>query len=208
MMSSKVAHLSDQDLYGALTHATYSAPQDMKDIFNKVCLRWQVAFSALHTAATASASAQAVPQHVVTGKTAAQLKLDKPAKFEGDSKELANWIFNLEQNCMVCSIMNITEQVKVAMTFLSGQTLMWQRAVACANWATLGICSWVDFSQHITMEFQDAHNQLHNSTKLFDLYQQGAVAKYNEEFRSLMLEVRHDMLAQDIFMAYLRGLKP
>ena len=24
------------------------------------------------------------------------VKLDKPAKFEGDSKELANWLFNLE----------------------------------------------------------------------------------------------------------------
>ena len=32
--------------------------------------------------------------------------------------------------------------------------------------------------------------------------------KYNEEFRSLMLEVRHVMSAQDILMAYLRGLKP
>ena len=46
---------------------------------------------------------------MVIGKTAAELKLDKPAKFEGDSKELANWLFNLEQYCMLSSITDITE---------------------------------------------------------------------------------------------------
>ena len=66
---------------------------------------------------------------------AAQLKLDKPAKFEGDSKELANWLYNLEQYCMVCSATDIKEQVKVALPFLSGRALTWWRAVACENWA-------------------------------------------------------------------------
>ena len=31
-MSAKIAQLSDQDLYDALTHAMYSAPQDIKDM--------------------------------------------------------------------------------------------------------------------------------------------------------------------------------
>ena len=55
------------------------------------------------------ASAHAVPQQVVTGKTVAQLKLDKPAKFEGDSKELAYWLLNLKQYCMVCGVTDIKE---------------------------------------------------------------------------------------------------
>ena len=50
----------------------------------EVCVRWHAAFAAVLAAATASV--QAVLQQVVTGRTAAQLKLDKPAKFEGDSK--------------------------------------------------------------------------------------------------------------------------
>ena len=100
---------------------------------------------------------------------AAQLKLDKPAKFEGDSKELANWLFNLEQYCLVCGVTDVTEQVKVAVTFLAGRALTWWRAVACESWAMLGICSWLDFSAHITTEFQDVHHQLRNQTKLFDL---------------------------------------
>ena len=55
------------------------------------------------------ASAQSVPQQVVTGKMAAQLKLDKPAKFKGDSKELANWFFNLKQCYMVCGTTDVKE---------------------------------------------------------------------------------------------------
>ena len=75
-------------MYDALIHATYSAPQDVKDMVKEVYIRWHAAFSAVQSAAIASS--QAVPQCIVTGRTAAQLKLDKPAKPEGDSKELAN----------------------------------------------------------------------------------------------------------------------
>ena len=92
------------------------------------------------------------PQQAIVSRTAASLKLDKPAKFEGDSKELANWLFNLEQYCLVCGITDVTEQVKVAMTFLAGRALTWWRAVACESWAMLGICSWIDFSAHITTD--------------------------------------------------------
>ena len=55
-MSAKVAQLSDQDLYNALMHATYSAPQDVKDMVAEVCGRWHAAFTAVQ-AATATAMA-------------------------------------------------------------------------------------------------------------------------------------------------------
>ena len=106
-MSGKIAWLSDQDLYDALMHAIYYTPQKVKDMVKEVCVQWHAAFSAVQSAATASA--QAVQQQVVTSRMAAQLKLDKPAKFEGDSKELANWPFNLEQYCMVCGVADIKE---------------------------------------------------------------------------------------------------
>ena len=57
---------------------------------------------------------------------------------------------------------DITEQVKVAVTFLAGRALTWWHAVACESWVMLGICSWIDFSTHITTEFQDVHHQLWN----------------------------------------------
>ena len=40
------------------------------------------------------------------------------------------------------------------------------------------------------------------------MYDSKGLVKYNKEFRSLMLEVRHVMLAQDILMAFLHSLKP
>ena len=64
-MSGKITQLSDQDLYDALMHATYSAPLDMKDMVAEVCVRWYATFYAVQAAATASA--QAVLQQVVTG---------------------------------------------------------------------------------------------------------------------------------------------
>ena len=42
------------------------------------------------------ATAYVAPQQAIVGRIAASLKLDKLAKFEGDSKELANSLFNLE----------------------------------------------------------------------------------------------------------------
>ena len=46
-MSAKLAQLSDQDLYDELTHAIYSAPQDVKDMVAEVWGRWHAAFSAV-----------------------------------------------------------------------------------------------------------------------------------------------------------------
>ena len=46
-MSAQVSSLSDQDLYDVLTHATYTAPQNVKDMVHEVCARWHAAFSAV-----------------------------------------------------------------------------------------------------------------------------------------------------------------
>ena len=58
-MSANIAQLSDQDLYDALTHATYTAPQNVKDMVAEVCGRWHAAFTAVQ-AATAMATAMAM----------------------------------------------------------------------------------------------------------------------------------------------------
>ena len=59
-MSANIAQLSDQDLYDALTHATYTAPQNVKDMVAEVCGRWHAAFTAVQ-AATATATEMAMP---------------------------------------------------------------------------------------------------------------------------------------------------
>ena len=55
----------------------------------EVCQRWHTAFTAVTTATASATPAQAVP---VQGRTAAQLKLDKPEKYEGNARELQNWL--------------------------------------------------------------------------------------------------------------------
>ena len=64
-MSANIAQLSDQDLYDAFMHATYTAPQNIKDMVAEVCGRWHAACTAVQSAtamATATAMAQAAPQ--------------------------------------------------------------------------------------------------------------------------------------------------
>ena len=58
-MSASIAQLSYQDLYDALTHATYTALQNIKDMVAEVCRRWHAAFTAVQ-AATATATATAM----------------------------------------------------------------------------------------------------------------------------------------------------
>ena len=60
----------------------------------------------------------------------------------------------------VCGVTDVKGKFKAAMTFLSGWALTWWHA--CENWVTLGICTWMDFSLHITTEFQDVHHQIRN----------------------------------------------
>ena len=57
------------------------------------------------------------------------------------------------------------------------------------------------------MEFRDLHHALCRQSHLFDLRQWSSVAKYNEEFRAIMLDVRNLMSTHDLLLGYLHGLK-
>ena len=87
--------------------------------------------------------------------------------------------------------------VKVAVTLLGGRALTWWRAVNSEGWATLGLCDWQTFSTRISQAFRDLHHDFRNQTKLLDLRQRTSVSKYNDEFRSLMMEVRQVMSLAD-----------
>ena len=43
---------------------------------------------------------------------------------------------------------------------------------------------------------------------LHDLKLKASVSKYNDQFRTLMLEMRSVMLGKALLVTYLRGLKP
>ena len=57
------------------------------------------------------------------------------------------------------------------------------------------------------MDLCNLHHALCYQSRLFDLRYWSSVAKYNEEFRAIMLEVRKLMSTHDLLLAYLRGLK-
>ena len=80
--------------------------------------------------------------------------------------------------------------VKVAVTLLGGRALTWWRAVSSEGWAPLGHCDLQTFSASISQEFRDLHHDFRHYSKLLDLRQHTSVSKYNDEFQSLMMEVR------------------
>ena len=83
--------------------------------------------------------------------------------------------------------------MKVTVMLLTGKALTWWRAVSVEPWAQLGVCDWGQWVAHIEAKFRDTHHQFRNQTKLLELRQKTSVQKYNEEFRTLMMEVRHVM---------------
>ena len=46
------------------------------------------------------------------------------------------------------------------------------------------------FAMHLETEFRDLHHALRHQSILFDLRQWSSVARYNEEFWAIMLEVQ------------------
>ena len=96
----------------------------------------------------------------------------------------------MHQFSLVSGVTDGAEMVKVAVMLLGGRGLTWWCAVSSEGWATLGHCDWQTFSARILQEFQDLHHDFRNKTKLLDLCQRTSVSKYNDEFQSLMMEVR------------------
>ena len=83
--------------------------------------------------------------------------------------------------------------VKVAVILLIDKVLTWWRSVLQELWAQLGTCDWATFVTRIGTKFQDSNHVLKMLTALYDLKQRAFVSKYNDQFRSLMLEVRSAM---------------
>ena len=51
------------------------------------------------------------------------------------------------------------------------------------------MCDWTTFATHIKIELRDLHHMLCNQSKLLDLHETTLIAKYNEAFLTLMMEV-------------------
>ena len=136
------------------------------------------------------------------------MKLEKPEQFTGVPSKLQNFLFSVQLYCGVCGVTTSTEMVKVAVTLLAEKALTWWRSVSTEGWAQLGVCDWATFEARIGAEFKDSNHVLKMQTALHDLKQKASVSKYNDQFRTLMLEVRTVMSGQDLLLAYLRGLKP
>ena len=65
---------------------------------------------------------------------AAKLKLERPSKFEGYTRELSNWLFTVHQFCLVSGVTDGAEMVKVAVMLLGGRALTWWCAVSSEGW--------------------------------------------------------------------------
>lgn len=100
-----------------------------------------------------------------------------------------------------------TEQVKLAVTLLTGRAMTWWRSVSSEAWATLGICTWSEFEKKISEQFRDLNHVLRMRRELQKLRQTGSVQAYSTAFRDVWMEIRTELSDADALFHYLNGLK-
>ena len=142
--------LDDATLYTTVNTEISSCPDPaVVDAWNEIVARWHQAQQLVSSMAT---TVQApVQQPTGTGTLAAsKVKLSPPTSFDGNPKNLSNFLFSVRTYAGVLGISMETEQVKLAVTLLEGRALTWWRSVASEAWATLGVCDWASFEQKIS----------------------------------------------------------
>ena len=72
-----------------------------------------------------------------------------PSNFDGNPKLLSNFLFQVKTYAEVVGISAESEWVKLAITLLSGRSLIWWRSVSHEYWETLGRCDWTTFEVKI-----------------------------------------------------------
>lgn len=135
----------------------------------------------------------------------------KPAKPRTYSAERGSspdeWIFYFEQYAELVNLHG-ADRVKLAATYLDGPAATWWRSIATqAAQGNYALPTWDEFKAQLIATFKPANAVQVARDRLFQLKQQGTVAKYNTEFTRLVL-IAGNVQEPEKLDKYLRGLKP
>jgi hypothetical protein len=127
----------------------------------------------------------------------------KPDTFDG--RHCDTFIYSLEKLFSYYGESNSQRQVALAVTFLRGSALRWYKCAEQQDTARQ-LQSWPTFIAHLRAFFEASNTETLVRAKLANLKQMSSVAKYNDLYKSLVIEIV-DLDARSKLDLYIRGLK-
>ena len=119
-------------------------------------------------------------------------RLPEPAKYKGtrDSKDLENFIYEMDQFLEAARIEEDADRLRTAtMYFADEATLWWRRRLGDVRRGLVAIVSWEDLQKEMRDYFLPKNQEKMARKRLLALKQTGSVHDYVKAFSSIMLEV-------------------
>ena len=146
---------------------------------------------------------QAVIARLSNQQASGTIRPPKPDTFDG--RHCETFIYSLEKLFAYHGENSSERMVSLAVTFLRGSALRWYRCAERQD--TKGqLRTWPSFTAALKTFFMAANTETVVRNKLANLRQMTSVAKYNDLFNALIIEV-HDMDSKSKRDLYIRGLK-
>ncbi len=128
----------------------------------------------------------------------------KPDTFDG--RHCDTFIFALEKLFAYHGETNSERRVALAVTFLRGSALRWYKCAELQDTSRV-LQQWPTFIEALKAFFESSNTETLVRNKLANLKQLSSVAKYNDLFNGLIIEVV-DLDQRTKLDMYMRGLKP
>jgi hypothetical protein len=146
----------------------------------------------------------------VNGTVVSQVKASKPKVFNGKfGVDPAVWTYYVDLYYEISGVKDEERKVMVAASYLVDRAATWWRNLAeHARVSGVKPCNgkWDIFKEKLIQAFRPVNHVKLARDKLATLKQYGSVAKYNDEFISLCMQIP-DMGEADKLDRYVRGLK-
>ena len=172
-----------------------------------------VAAQAANAAINAAQAAEDAAQRAQRGPPPpnAPIKTPAPPKFKGVGKEpkILEWVYQATNYLKSVGLADHQQGVWHITNFLEGDAATWWRlhSDAVEKGVEPEISNWAALKKIMVERFQVFNHQVDIRDKYQALEQTGSVAKYINEFRTLVVELAEEPMDNQIYQ-FLKGLKP
>ena len=118
-----------------------------------------------------------------------KIKVSPPPNSDGTGAKLHNWLFLVNQYCEILGVTIPTDQVKYAVSLLTGKALTWWRSKSTNRMFKLGVLDWDVFKFELKNAFTQVGSESQLRKKLAQVKQTKSVQDYTTAFRTLILEL-------------------
>lgn len=138
------------------------------------------------------------------------MKVPEPRNFKGkrDSKELENFLFDMEQYFRAIQLESEDKKVSTAAIYLTGDAKIWWRTrYDDVQAGRMKIDTWDDLKRELKAQFIPENVGFMARRKLRRLQHTGDIQEYVRQFAAIMLDIK-SMSEDDKLYQFYDGLKP